>query len=80
MSKAIRVHAYGIATDNEDDGRAWDKAGVIEYEGEEVDAQLHANGALIIVEYVPNIEAGDGTKKADLLAIYKDWEWVEVVK
>ncbi len=48
-----------------------------EYEGD-VDAQLHNNGCLIVVEYSPNIQAGDGSKKAELIAMYNSNEWAKV--
>ncbi len=49
-----------------------------EYEGD-VDAQLHNNGCLVILEYSPNIKAADGSKKAELIAIFSadSWDYVE---
>lgn len=74
----IRVHSYVLGNDGMDPLRE----GLPTYKdyAGDFDAQLHANGSLVVVEYSPNIQAGDGTKKADLVAIFKDWEWVEVLK
>lgn len=74
----VRVHSYSFQTEDDKKGFSAD-SGYKDYDGD-VDARLDPSGALLIVEFTPDLEKADGSKKAALVAIFKDWEWVEVLK
>jgi hypothetical protein len=69
----VKIHVPDFSFDDTDDGEK-----VFEYDGENVDVQLSGEN-LVVVEYVPDLEKADGTKKANLLAIHKVWDYVEVI-